>query len=366
MNSENATAPAEQRTLYYRQGSSDKVYQCSIEPHGEGFVVSFAFGRRGSTLKTGTKTSAPVDYETARQVFQNLIREKLAKGYTSGENGTPYQHTDHEQRNTGILPQLLNAIEEDEVNRLLGDPEGCMQEKKDGQRLLIRKEGEGVTGINRRGLIVGLASTIVRSAQDIDENFLLDGECVGDVLYVFDLLQRGQDLLLTQPYRARWHSLIDLLDYSDHPHIELLQTAFEAEEKRTLIKLLRTDRREGIVFKRLDAPYTPGRPSTGGTQVKHKFYVSLSAVVGTINAQRSVGLRLFDGRSWRSAGNVTIPVNQPIPALGSVIEVRYLYAYRESGSLYQPVYLGLRSDVAALECKTAQLKFRRTSEEEEP
>lgn len=31
-------------TLYYREGSSDKVYQTAIEPAGDGFVVNFAYG----------------------------------------------------------------------------------------------------------------------------------------------------------------------------------------------------------------------------------------------------------------------------------------------------------------------------------
>src|ERR1043165_4146528 len=104
----NATIDQTERiTLYYREGSSDKVYQASIEPKGELFVVNFAFGRRGSTLSTGTKTSSPVDYETAKAIYDKLVREKTAKGYTPGEDGTPYQHTDNEQRSTGILPQLL-------------------------------------------------------------------------------------------------------------------------------------------------------------------------------------------------------------------------------------------------------------------
>ena len=32
-------------TLYYREGSSDKVYQAAIEPAGDGFVVNFAYGQ---------------------------------------------------------------------------------------------------------------------------------------------------------------------------------------------------------------------------------------------------------------------------------------------------------------------------------
>ena len=38
----------ENTTLYCREGSSDKIYQCAIAPAGERFVVNFAYGRRGS------------------------------------------------------------------------------------------------------------------------------------------------------------------------------------------------------------------------------------------------------------------------------------------------------------------------------
>ena len=84
----------EQTTLYYRQGSSDKVYQASIEQQNGGYVVNFAFGRRGTTLQTGTKTNAPVSYDEAKRIFDKLVNEKTAKGYTPGEDGMPYQHTD--------------------------------------------------------------------------------------------------------------------------------------------------------------------------------------------------------------------------------------------------------------------------------
>jgi bifunctional non-homologous end joining protein LigD len=55
-------------TLYYRQGGSDKVYQVAIGPLGSGFVVNFAFGRRGSTLQAGTKTAKPVDFDEAVKI----------------------------------------------------------------------------------------------------------------------------------------------------------------------------------------------------------------------------------------------------------------------------------------------------------
>ncbi len=111
--------PTESTTLYFRQGSSDKVYQVSLEPAGDLFVVNFAYGRRGSTLNTGSNTSSAVEHEEAKCIYDKLIREKKAKGYTEGENGTPYQHTTKAERFTGILPQLLNPVDEQEVNRLV-------------------------------------------------------------------------------------------------------------------------------------------------------------------------------------------------------------------------------------------------------
>ena len=52
----------ENTTLYYREGNSDKIYQVGIEQSGDGFVVNFAYGRRGATLNTGAKTASPVPY----------------------------------------------------------------------------------------------------------------------------------------------------------------------------------------------------------------------------------------------------------------------------------------------------------------
>lgn len=352
-------------TLYYREGSSDKVYQCSIEPAGAQFVVNFAFGRRGSTLNTGTKTTAPVDYETAKRIFDKLVGEKTAKGYTPGADGTPYRHTDKEQRATGLLPQLLNPIDESEVARLVADDGYAMQEKFDGKRVLLVKAGDAISGVNRKGLTIGLPSSIIESAKVVPGDFILDGECVGDVLFAFDLLELNGEDQRRSSFRKRMLVLTDLLGSGQHPHIQLAKATCNSNEKRHLLERLRVENKEGVVFKQLDAPYAPGRPNTGGPQLKHKFYATLSAVVGKVNAQRSVEVRLRDGRRWVVAGNVTIPVNKSLPTVGAVVEVRYLYAFKESRCLYQPTYLGQRSDVGENECVIAQLKYKSGGDEEE-
>lgn len=344
--------------LHYREGSSDKVYQVKLEPKGDGFTVDIAYGRRGATLNTGTKTQEPVDYDQAKHIYDTLVRSKLAKGYTPNEHGTPFEHSDKAGRFAGVQPQLLNPIDESAVARLIPDDNWCLQEKFDGRRLLIRKNGGNITLINRRGLIIGGADNIVRESHDLPGDYLLDGESVGETYRAFDLLEiNGRDLR-SIPYRKRLVALLNLLGSAQHPHIHCVDTAFDAPTKLRWVQELQAANREGLVLKRLDAPYTAGKPASGGDQLKHKFYASLSAVVARQNPQRSVEIRLFGDLGWVTAGNVAIPANHDVPPVGAVVEVRYLYAFVESGILYQPVYLGPREDVTAGECVTAQLKFK--------
>jgi len=251
-------------TLYYREGSSDKVYQVAIEPADKLFVVNFAYGRRGLALSTGTKTSSPVDYDAARKIFIKLVDQKKAKGYTEGEDGTPYQHTD--KQSSGILPQLLNHIEETEAERLLRDDDYCAQEKFDGRHILVRKQAAQIEGINKKGLVVGLPEPLFRVIDHYGSDVILDGESVGDTYHAFDLLVLEGVDIRAWPYRERLAGLMNLLSGVQQTVIRFVDTAFTTQQKRTLLDRLRRDRKEGIVFKRLDAPYTAGRPNTGAFQ----------------------------------------------------------------------------------------------------
>ena len=67
--------------LEFHEGASDKVYRAGIEEADGGFVVNFAFGRHGTTLNTGTKTTRPVPYDEAASIYEKLVRSKTAKGY---------------------------------------------------------------------------------------------------------------------------------------------------------------------------------------------------------------------------------------------------------------------------------------------
>ncbi len=91
-------------------------------------------------------------YDNAKRIFNKLVKEKMAKGYTPGEDGTPYQTPDDAERFTGILPQLLNPIEEAEVERLLHDDAPHILEQGragDGHRVRIKGRIAGHPGGDR-------------------------------------------------------------------------------------------------------------------------------------------------------------------------------------------------------------------------
>lgn len=75
----------EQARLWFREGTSDKVYEIDLVEVAPGqHVVNFRYGRRGGALKDGTKTPLPLSLDKARGVYQKLVDDKLAGGYQTG------------------------------------------------------------------------------------------------------------------------------------------------------------------------------------------------------------------------------------------------------------------------------------------
>lgn len=378
--------------LYFQGGGSDKVYQASLEGTNNGnWVVKFAFGRRGTYLNEGTKTTSPVPYAKAKKIFDKLVDSKVQKGYSHGpqyNNGlkppsTPVASSPSpttakppatqaapspapakkpsvncRANFSGVLPQLLNPIDEDEADAMIEDDDFIMQEKKDGRRLMVVVEDRTAKGINRKGSNIGISDEIANEASKCPEDIILDGEDVNCMFWVFDILKRGDDDLRKLPYIDRFAMLAEVaLFYFDGDSIKIVKSASDAKDKRKLFDSLEADGAEGVVFKKKNAQYTAGRPASGGDQLKYKFYETASVVVAAVNAQRSVQMEVLKDGAWVAVGNVTIPPNKDVPPVGAVIEVRYLYAF-ENGSIYQPVYLGERDDIGKDECVADQLKYK--------
>jgi bifunctional non-homologous end joining protein LigD len=343
-------------SLYFKEGSSDKVYFATVEPKGDKFVVNFQYGRRGGSMTTGSKTSSPVGMDEAVKVWTKLVDSKLAKGYRHMTSDGPgvIPQADLPDTPTEIQCVLLNPVEEDEFERLLDDPNWAAQPKFDGVRFMLGRKDGKVYALNRKGKSVSVPTNIAVAALtvDTDGDFLIDGELVGELLYAFDVLELEGKCRRELSVEKR-NALL-----SDFSHksicVALLSTG---KDKQKLYETLKKEGGEGVVFKRLGAKYNVGRPASGGNYLKFKFYSTASCVVSKVNQKRSVSLKMGCGTE---VGNVTIPANHDVPKAGEVVEVRYLYAYK-GGSLYQPTYLGVRDDVDPDHVNS--LKFKNEGEE---
>lgn len=360
-------------SLFFRDGVSDKEYHASLKPKGEGWVVEFAYGRRGASLNTGTKTASPVAYEKALKIYGALVKEKTSKGYVADEAGRPFSVGEDAGRRSGFSPQLSNplaggaAAQERAIEEMVASTDWFAQEKLDGVRMGIEIADGKVVGVNRRGLYVALPPSVAAAYADMPAGSGFDGELVGDIHHVFDIVRlRGRDLSGV-PGEERWHLLADLCEPARggalviRPigSVSLVPSAFFPGTKAALLDRVRAAGGEGVVFKRKNAAYKPGRPSAGGDSIKVKFWDSVTArVVGTNSGKRSVEMEMLDGTTWIPVGNVTVPANQPIPAKGDLVEVRYLYAMSPSNALFQPTLLGIRTDLDEADCLIGQLKYK--------
>jgi len=347
-------------SLYYKNGGSNKEYHAQLKQKNAGFIVVFQYGRRGSTLQTGTKTQEPLPFDKAKKIYDKLVKSKVSKGYTHGESGTVYQDTEYSDRATGIFPQLLNPIENHQLDQYLNGDRYCAQEKHDGERGLTLKKLDGVTGINRKGLKRPLALNISQAfseCQDIVQ-CLVDGEVLDDRIILFDLLEYQHEDLRSLPYHDRLDYLSEVVHRINDSHVDIVHTVVDTESKIALFNELKAHGREGIVFKDLTAPYTEGKPNSHGPQVKYKFYKEASFIVMSVHdSKRSVGIGMLDQGILVNVGNVTIPVNKPIPCVNDIVDVRYLYAFK-SGSIFQPVFRGQRTDLYKEDCVLTQLQYK--------
>lgn len=346
--------------LFFQQGSSDKEYHVHLKSaESDLWLVEIQYGKRGSALRSALKTKDPIERSKAEALYEKIVAEQLRQGYTAESSGIAFQSTPRQALFTGILPQLLNPIDEAQFESILSDDDWILQEKFDGQRLLLRWEKNILTGINRDGLAVAVPQAFETACSQLDaSSFVLDAEWLGDRLAVFDLLELDGVNLRSKGALQRKLDLDILLRDALDVFIPVI-TAVGEKAKRELYETVRSRNGEGVVGKLADAPYEPGRPNSGGNQLKRKFVESATVRVSQAHpTKRSVSMELLNEEGqWVDVGSVTIPVNHSIPQSGQIVEVYYLYAYR-GGSLYQPVYKGPRSDQGEAACSMGQLKYK--------
>ncbi len=347
-------------TLHCTEGGSDKIYIIWAEPKDGGYMVPAQWGRRGNSLQSGNKTTSPVSLEKATAILNKAVKEKLGKGYKYyGEEAPTYTHIEN-AKDTGIRLMLLTAGTEDDLEWLTKDDQWAAQEKKNGKRIAIDKSDNGsVIGINRKGLECPIPETVVAGLFLHSIPFVLDGEVVKDEYHIFDLIEyNGKDyrnLPLVERYKA--------FNITPFKHLPLITGE---KGKRKLVKELRESRKEGVVFKRLDGVYLPGKVDNmkKASAIKVKFYAEGSFIVNEWNDKSSVSLLAIDSNGDKvHVGNVTVPVKYHEQVKhGCIVSVKYLFA-TDASILYQPNLnpddngIVIRDDIPESDCVISQLKY---------
>ena len=345
----------ESTEMWYKGGRSDKVYSVSLlNSSGNNWDVRFAYGRRGASPQTGYKTQNST-YHSAKEIYDNVVADKTASGYqiTSGGSMSNMTTSPTAKKSIGYIPQLLNPIDESDIQFYLDSDGWCMQEKFDGRNRLLLKEGKKAIGGNRKGLEVDITAEVKKELASLPD-CVLAGEDLGSHVACFDIISMKAGYLQRVKHL---NQMIDKLNY-----IVYVYTAYEREDKIKFLTRLKRENAEGVVFKQLDAHYTPGRPASGGSQVKFRFCATASVIAGPVNkGKRSVSMFVLDNGVKTDIGNVTVYPNQSIPKPGDILEVKYLYAYKD-GSLFQPVLLSFRDDIDESACDIKQLKYKKEEE----
>jgi DNA ligase D-like protein (predicted ligase) len=195
-----------------------------------------------------------------------------------------------------ILPSFIEPMYAQTVRDLPDGDAWAYEAKLDGYRCLAARQKEGVALWSRRGnLFTARFPEIAHACEKLPPDTLIDGEVVaiGDdgrasfnalqhsrpsahlQFYAFDLLiHRGRNLLKV-PLETRRELLEKALEKVGYPVI--FSRSFNAEPAE-LIRAAKELQLEGIIAKRRDSYYEPGRRN--GTWVKYKINQSQEFVIG--------------------------------------------------------------------------------------
>jgi bifunctional non-homologous end joining protein LigD len=307
------------------------------------------------------------------------------------------------------MPRDLKPMLAESAESRASDPKWRYEPKLDGYRVIAYVEGDKVRLRSRRGLDLTAFFPELTSelANQAIEQMVLDGEIVAldaqgrpsfnalqnraqlksaaeigaaqrttpVVLVCFDLLHFAGLNLRGAPYLARHRYLTQCLLPS--AHLQLVHNSADAEE---LYRVALAHGFEGIVAKRIDAPYQSGKRS--GAWLKIKAAQSGEFVVGGYTrgkgARAPLGALLlgyYEGKKLRYAGHVgsglddaaierltpllakltrqdspfegDVELHRPTTWLQPKLVAEVTYSeWTPTGALRAPVFLRLRDDIA--------------------
>lgn len=258
-----------------------------------------------------------------------------------------------------LVPQLAEAIKKRPgIEHYLGDNLWVAQQKLDGERLLLHITDGVSSGYGRRGQSVPVPGSVSTVCSRFAGEWVIDGEYLDGVFWVFDMPQAMAHITPDSPYETRFAALEAIFEaLGSTGAVKMVPLYRSEQEKRDLLARVQTANGEGIVLKRLDGHYQPGRRCDN--MIKVKFWKACEVVITDvrIDGKDNAMMALCDVDNGKlvPVGTVsTIGKGDVNP--GDVFEVKFLYCVDpKKPRLYQPTILRKRLDKEPIECTIDQL-----------
>lgn len=258
-----------------------------------------------------------------------------------------------------VKPMLADPIDQTELPRYCEKDEWWFEQKVDGWRKLATVVDGQVRVQNRNGGPTDLPAVVVAELATMTGGpWVLDGELIGKMFWVFDMPEAGKFVQPAQGYEHRRDRLERLFDIwgDGRRHVRLIPTARTQAEKALLAKTVLEHHGEGIMVKHRSGAYVSGRSNR---MLKAKYCHDIDAFVTRmhIKGKDNFAVAVYNGKEVVEVGEVTIHAGDGHKVKeGDVVCVKYLHATRDN-RLREPTKARLRDDKAQEECTIDQLFY---------
>ncbi len=339
----------EQVIMQCTTGGHNKQYTVQLVETAPGKFMCIGWnGGIGKSQVQQLKTKTPTSRAAAEIIYKQVVAEKLGKkvdpyhvvadpsAKSAPKIVTPIV-TKVAVKSSGIMPMLPKAIDKADAFKLISDNKWAMQVKENGDKKLMSKAAGKVTGINKAGNLTTLPGQVVQFCSQLPDGTVVDAEGFSDHLKAYDLLTYDGEDLRGKSFQERYVQLQRLA--GKDPSIKVVHTAWTYADKMLMWREVERTDGEGVIFKLKSAIYMPGETDV---ILKCKFWADAEFIVAELTGKNSVKVaaKNADGE-FQIVGKVTIPANHTIPAIGQIVEVRYLYYQK---ALVQSIYRGPRDD----------------------
>lgn len=301
-----------------------------------------------------------------------------------------------------LEPMKMEFVEVDDAGPFVSDDGWVAEQKFDGTRVMARIGSGRIDFVGVGGIHITQSAAVqwfshlreelsfFHQPDGYGDEWVFDGELLVAngtyVVYDFPLGHRGL-MHPGRPFEDRRESLEALMASWPRDLMVLAPQARGVQEKMALLRRVCAAGEEGVVFKRLAAPYEPG------VRVTHQLKAKLVRTADCVVLARDVGGKnaklgmyepmidctacggrghvtgedpgdpeyftdipcptcLGDGSSLRRIGGCSM-IGKPDARPGDVVEVQYLYWTGEA--LYQPRMTRIREDKERGDCHVQQL-----------